>query len=528
LRPRGQHRDRFCFDEYGSYYHQYLTVSLKRIDSFDQIAAIADSDRVRRIKSASSDLDAAADAAMNDVTILHEFRHFHDAFGTLAGFSLFLDYMQIVAGFHRVCGYLANKKMRWKLPVSAWVQAPDCPNEVKEIFTAYRHGRFLRQVFLGSFELPIETGSSDEVAAKFVFTPSKVFPDLWFPAYPSNLSAVHQASGITEAKVAWRPIGFEALLEGNAQALQRTMIEQFWGRDVADRVWAKMTTHVAPDGSLQADDLGPYLTTDFFFTRFLQRGFGVETFHRDLILDITDAALMDSALLTQRVMTDRGPAFEKIFRQPGRSLVERTSRIKWTGEARPSSGAPASSSIDGVDAVKRMENLIAQIPPWDALARRARSVPPTEALLSFAAHKIVHPLLQIRREQGDGPFRTLEGYLRYFTQFPTPPLIQLRGSLHRSNEFTPDLHQKLAEFIFLEKIMHTMLGMPRDAPSVIFCPRAMGNFPASEHYEFEPIAGCQSHIEQMTCLCWMPGRLPELPDCYLPKLIQSLSIDEWA
>ncbi len=530
LQPRRYGHTHFLDDVYGAYYHEFLTVAYNQRESVDDLLRSLDHEGVQQFIKATPALDARVERALSDAVTLHEIRHFHDCFGTLAGLALFIDHMTMIDHFIDVCRVLYDKKITWQLPVVEWVDKASCPDEVKFFVRSFVYGQILRRVVLGMFGLELEQGPQTEIAAKFELPQITQLPDLHFLAYPTNLDRFELETGVSNVRTSWRPLGSEALLEGNAHALQRSVTASIWGEEVEREVWRRMTIAVVPEEEEESVDIsGPYLVTDFMLTRYLGNK-GIRTFARDLILDITDAALMESVVVRiphgpdTRIASPR-TSMTSIFRHPGRAFVDILDRVSWHTGSMPKAGAPPSTQMHTGNSLDKMRDLTAGIPAPDQLFARRTYVHGHEAVLSFAIHNIVQPILSVRNELGDSVFRTIDGYGLNASKLPVPPIMLLKSGIVKSRDVTDALLQKWGEYVMVSQMMNALMNITPGAPLGIFCPKAVEGFPGARFLDFARGQRWQVHIENKSCMRWSPGRLTELPSCLFRSLIETLGIE---
>jgi len=517
LKPAHRRPGIFRSDVFGTYHHQYLAVELPRYNNHDQfVAEMTDLEREmsRAIAEASNGEPPRAGTggsfeervvrAMTTAAYFHEMRHFHDCFGTFAGVTLFLNYLHVMELFLRACRALRRSNSYWRVPVSKWISETACPKEVGLAFREYQRARQLRLLFLGNVALPSEAGETDEIARLFVPTGGIADTnDFAFPAFPMHFE--RYVKGRPARRVGFAPLGFEALIEGNAQALQRSIIASWWGGEVAGEVMQRMRL---VELSSEHDDPEPsvYLATDFMLTRLLRQR-GIAEFQQSLILDLTDAALMNSCLFSFiEESSDADLRTKTIYVHPGRRMLRQIEQFVPSEDV--TKGTPPSAQ--GSDALWK---LVEDAPSVETLLAVSGQRPVTEVVRSLVLHKIVEPLLDIRRRSGERAFRTSDGYMEYMLEMPQAPFTVYKSGIVVADYLTAELQKTLWEYIFTERIMNALFGAEPGGAPIILCPRRFDQPPGLSLADFEPVRGCRTWIAEMACGSWQPRHPIDLPTC---------------
>ena len=233
--------------------------------------------------------------ALARYTWLHEIRHFHDYFGTLAGISLFTSHLQQVRAFARFIELRRSTGKSHSLPLDPAQFEDEASQEI--LHGLLRNWRiFLRSTarFVQAFEKTVEDGHhpDNHVIYKEVdASGAKV------PTFP--LSAGLATDGNLAEVSLFYPIGLEVLIEGNAQALQRSIMDVECPPGLADRLVPLMENHsitsadpIDPKEFLKAKAT-PYNVTDLLVSKYLRLK-GHLRFQRESIVQLTDQALSRS------------------------------------------------------------------------------------------------------------------------------------------------------------------------------------------------------------------------------------------
>lgn len=452
-------------------------------------------------------------SALRFCSFLHEARHLHDCFGTQAGISLFSLRIEKLRMFWDLAAEFAGSKTPWQLPVTDWASNSSCPGRLKQYIRKQRFLSAYEGAFLGRGVIGNTRGRSSPrpwVELRIHKLGMSV------PVCPMNLRMLglttnDEIVSVPEGGISshWFLLGFEALIEGNAQALQRTLIKGFWGDAVAKRVWAQMTTYrietrnpnVATDQV--SERLTSYNLTDLLLTRYLEQR-GIRSFPRDLVLKLADRALMDSGIWL--VSAPWAPRVEISSNHPGAAFTRQIERTEW-GEPLIDSIVEESAHLPFID------QLIAAFEqtPKIGSAEAARKLHPTQFMESFISHEIIVPLLKARRIHGDELFWNSKKYAEHAGDLPALPYVVYNKRLHSSNEVAriDELFaKKWCDYLILNAIVDQLL----DGAKVICCPRAYDMYPGINHFQLAE-DGCDHHIASFECMSWCPGEGDSLPNC---------------
>jgi hypothetical protein len=523
LTPARRRPGIFKSDVFGTYYHQYLTIEIPWCETDQDMTRLLDSLPESAKAEHWESFEKRVEHALTAAAYLHEMRHFHDCFGTVAGITLFLNDLHIIDLFLRACLTLRRTGQHWRIPVTEWVRDNRCPEEVKRALLEFQMAHKLRLLFLGNIRLPVKPGSTREIVRLFLPTGGFIRPDdLAIPAFPTNIKLSRK--GRLVPHIGFVPLGFEALIEGNAQAIQRTMIEGWWGKEVAAEVWRRMT-HI--EMASEEEDPSPnlYLATDFMVTRRLREVYSISEFSRDLILDFTDKALMESRLYsTAQSLSGEGLTTAIEYIHPGLQTLKHIKQISSAQNPIPERGAPS-----GTGPVANGEtflwDLVRQAPPVEELlALGARRPPVTAIVRSFVLNQVVKPLLEIRRRSDGRAFRTIHGYVEYHREMPQVPFIVYKSqSCIAPYVSSFAVRECLIQYIFIERIMNALFEA-RQQP-IIFCPRRFSRFPGARFMNFARSRSCQDWISEMACGSWQPGYLADLPDCNFRNTLDAFRVE---
>jgi hypothetical protein len=517
-------QSRVHLDAFGAYYPQYFAVQLNRKHTGDPV----DLSEIENFLTRTKDSSTRVRKALEIFAAVHEFRHFHDFFGTLAGITLFAHLIGMLKEFAAVVEQLRSDKLQWELPLPDWARKNACPDYVRVFVNRCHVSQTARQVFQGNPILFVENGASNEVWRDIEFRDINV-PELRFsfPAFPFAVGIRPQTQRrVTQTVSVWRPIGFETLIEGTAQALQRSYLEEYWPPSVVRHAWKEMTRAAIPviPGTESIEDLLsrsmlPYNTTDLLMSKFLRQQ-GIAHFDRDLLMQATDGSLMESFLLSKAEgipspIPDRKATLVGIeMSHPGARFVEVLTQSDWTQRDALLQLSPTSDML-----LELRRKWAAGKKPHELIgSSRFDEIGVIDA---FVRHEIIVPLLDLRIKYGNRVFTDCREYIARLQEFPPPIMVGYTDGIGTPPAVDNAILQKWCAFCFLVSVMEQLLrgGM------VVSCPRAYSLVPGFNFFEMAESGGCSNHIRDRTCLIWSRGRQKLLPNCRFKYFIRRLGLD---
>lgn len=187
---------------------------------------------IDRILADNPTRELRAKAALEWMAYIHEMRHLHDVFGTVGGMNIFFLWTSLARQFANVVDELQKTSQQWQLPLTRWLRLKNCPSIVREfVHRAEVLGDTL-YFYIGKVEprgIFEQNFRTDEIYRYFEH------PRLSFrcPYY-----AYRWRYGNND-RHSWVPIGLEALAEGSAHAIQRTILS-LWPEEVASDVHSRL------------------------------------------------------------------------------------------------------------------------------------------------------------------------------------------------------------------------------------------------------------------------------------------------
>jgi hypothetical protein len=445
---------------------------------------------------------------------IHETRHFHDFFGTLAGVSLFLAHFEMLRSFLTLFELIRRTDETWSLPFPKWADT----SKFRDI-----HNRFLRRWslyrrsaarFTGAFRA---TASPKQHTEDYIVYLETENASGKIAAFPFSLGLVEEGVNLS----VYYPISFIALLEGNAQAIQRTLAEHEFPPEIAIQFTPKKIDHRISQPIEGLDDAfevvaassQPYNVTDYLVSKYLRLTYNQPSFQRESITRLTDIALSKSAILplaedelglpTQFQVSDVGQNFIDALKQtPMETLV--TGEIEYPQVL--------------TTVYKNYLDTILNFPEPETVDYKGDLLSPLTMLESVLRHEVIAPLIQARIESKHEVFYSVNEYMKRFISLPKVPVLEYEGGL----EFAPYMSNKAkdawSKYVFLSRIVSEIAS----GSQVLTCPRAQGAVGGKGDMSFHFDGECRDEINRGACNGWYPTRPRVLPKCLFANSLKAL------
>lgn len=499
---------------YGSYSHQFLQVSINaHSDKFD------DFKKYRELASKNASNEQLAHEALTQASIIHEFKHYYDCFSTSAGGTLFKTYLIDLKEFNNISVLLKKHNLEWKLPLTDWVYDSNCPKEVKEFVSSHKARQLISFVYMGGLELPQEDGYSDEIWRE-VRTPQ--LGNFTFPVYPLKYKGFTKTKEVSTTN--WCSVGFEALIEGSAQAFQRSLIESFCSKEVAEYVQKKFTYSIKYLDKDTNDEIKAagreipyyYNLTDFLITKFLRKKHGINTFNRGIITQLSDTALMESIFPDKLNM--------KPMRHPGQAFIHALSSSDFTNKFNPKlRDCVYSNTIIQhiIDSLLRDSDTPTNIISSVSSLNISNAI---QIIESYVDHEVAIPLLKLRMQYGHSIFNDLRQFMKLQAHFPRPFATFWSNGVEFNKNLSPHIINAWMFFVILRSIYNQMMS----GATVICCPRAKNLISGIEWVDFtmpNSQGNCSQFIRKRMCGTFLQGQSTDnLPKCVFYHVIQNLNL----
>lgn len=448
----------------------------------------------------------------------HEHRHYLDTFGTLSGIGVYAARLGCIGRFTDVALQLLVDGVAWRLPLSAWAREPDCPPPVRRLLRFVRSHRIGADFFFGAYprftvaghrkeawlDLPVHHGTPAQA-------PQEQHPQdqgYHVPAFPFSMAIARQGAGgepsVRPFTVVY-PIGYEALLEGTAQAMARELVETMFPSVPYDflvehRQVGQHDENEDDEHRFQriADALPPYNVTDLLVSKYL-RGHGIDKFPRELLLKLTDAGLASGGLQLRDV--DDTTTMAHIL-CPARAFVDQLAETPAQRLGRGETDFPQACQ----DAYAGLLAAMRKGGDWQTVARPDAIYSAVRVWESFLAQNVTVPLLQKRIDTGHASFQVQDQAVQEIFDMGRPCVQVFNGKIE-FRHVPPPVQTAWARQMMLGEITQQLFN---DATTFL-CPRANRLLPGMDSVDFAH--GHCNRNERRGCGSWAPGRDAEVPDC---------------
>jgi hypothetical protein len=466
--------------------------------------------------------------ALSQTAAAHEARHLHDAFGTRAGINLFLARFSVLQDFVKVGASLTAIGRQWPLPVTR-AKNDDLPDFAWKFLKHALDVKLVCSRFEGempSVIMPVED-LPDPLPHVSRLRESRLGTVVWaFPAQAIRFLP----SGEEVPAIQHVPLAFNALLEGNAQAIQRTFIETTWGPEVAGLAFLRGgETHRAPG---EADYAPTYNVSDLMVSRFM-RNKGGGAFPRRALLALADHALTAGIQITRGPAGSRevglacaGEAFVDLLEEVGADAIQAdnvpTPHDAAYRQLRDHFAATRPFETADADIARDFERLVDQMPETRRfVASTAELAGPSadvEVLYRWVAREVITPLLDARLETSHRVFSDLLVWGEWYAKrLPPPPFRTLADGTTVSSA-PPRVREAWLRVRLIDRILAQLLN----GDPAILCPRAHGLAPGLERVNFAHGGSCDDLIAADLCGRFVPGPVVSMPTCRFTDALMQL------
>jgi hypothetical protein len=439
--------------------------------------------------------------AFEATSLFHEVRHLYDAFGTLAGISLFGAQMSLLKSFCVEMHMLRREGLSWSLPLAGWAKAPELAQARRDFVRRARAIHSGTAMFLAAFK-PVEVpGHIEELVVK-VDGPGGAID-----AFP--LRFVSYVEDRATPKTVLCPLGFETFMEGNAHAVARNLVGSYFPPEVADELL--MAVHVIDlddEDDAEAGIAGrtpPYMVVDLLISRFL-RAHGVEQFPRNIVFGLIDIVLSQSWLeiidiapgVTGAKFDNLGGVLVDVL---GQQSVEDLATGKVT--AAPEIDAGYRALLDQLE----------KGGDWDTVEDDLSPLSSMMIWESYCAQHLTVPLLRARLASDHAAFRTHEGFAELLGKFGQLPVSVVDGGL-RFN-LPERVVQAWGHVTMIASILHQLL----DGRERVDCPRRAETVPGIHACSFVAESDCANFI-RTGCGRFEAGIFAPSPPCHFEDILR--------
>lgn len=442
---------------------------------------------------------------------IHETRHFHDFFGTLAGASLFFAHFKMVRALASMMEMSCLTDERWHLPFPQWTEQSKFSDFYRRhalSWSAYRKAvikmtdafrpRAIERQFPNEYALRVATSVGGDPTPAFPF-------DVGIPEKDLRLTVVY-------------PLSLTALLEGSAQAIQRSLAEAEFPPELA----AELTPHRIGQLQLRKEEpeadfldriaasIQPYNVTDLTLSKYLRLKSGKQSFLREALMRLTDIALSSSAIR---------PAQQDDLNLPTSFDVScvGTEFVRMMEELLPEDLARSKIEYPKV-CLEAYSQLLAQLnamPSPEALAYRNDLLSPLDMLEATIGRHVMAPLIKARVESSHAVYYSVTEYMRRFPELPAVPVLEHDGGLIFASYMSDEACDAWGKYVFLSRVLAQMM----DGALILTCPRSDHTVGHIGDATFSMDGECSEHIDNGECGGWHPESWRPLPSCLFSNLL---------
>ncbi|PQV52956.1 hypothetical protein [Paraburkholderia sp. BL21I4N1] len=445
-------------------------------------------------------------------SIIHERLHFLHSFGTIAGLSLFSERMVASRRFMEAGYHLKTTGALWTLPLSKAASDPNCPDVIRKLRRYARSYRVANDMFLAPYSKIAVDGHTDLPWLDVPVETVGGHGDPKIPAFPLSID-LPQETGSSRPISVLIPLGYEALVEGIAHSMARSVTEALFPELSAELFVKYGPPRKVRVGTPESDidevasrtDI--YMATDFLISKYL-RSKGIAQFARETVVKLSDIAL-SSTFFSVEDVSDKDTMIKVQF--PGYSLVRALEQADPISLEKAEIEYP--ESIDKIYA-NILERLSAG-GDWDTVEGSNSLFMAPKIWESFCAHHITVPLLKSRIENGNKSFYDSTDLFMTAARMALPRVEVLNGGVKFIGIPEP-VKNAWGKQLFVSEIAQQVFA----DSDVIFCPRAHPTLPGMDHLDF---AGgkCKLNIKRGCGSC-IPGQNDFHPPCLFTNALKEL------
>lgn len=485
--------------EFGAFYHHLGLVQHSLTPEVAEFfkAAVADDPNW----GAGLSTEETTRIAYEATSLFHEVRHLYDAFGTLAGISLFATQMSLLKSFCVEMHALQHGKLSWSLPLAEWAKPAELPQPRRDFVRRARAIHAGTALFLAAFK-PVEVPGHIEQLVVKIDGPGGAID-----AFPLRVVSYFQNQATPKTVLC--PLGVETFMEGNAHAVARNLVGSYFPEEVAEALL--MAVHVIDRDDEQDAKAGiagrapPYMVVDLLISRFL-RAHGVEQFPRNIVFALIDVVLSQSWFEIVDIAPGvTGAKFDNL----GGVLVDVLAE-----QAIEDLAAGSVTAAPEIDAAYRA--LLGQLErggDWNTVQDDLSPMSSMMIWESYCAQHLTVPLLRARLESNHAAFRTHEGFAELLGRIGPLPVSVVDGGLQHN--MPERVMQAWGHVTMIASILHQLL----DGRERLDCPRRAETVPGIRACSFAARSNCRDFIKT-GCGRFEAGVFAPSPPCHFEDILQ--------
>ncbi|WP_175887068.1 hypothetical protein [Burkholderia contaminans] len=445
-------------------------------------------------------------------SLIHERLHFLHSFGTIAGISLFSERMEALRRFMEAGYHIKTTGALWTLPLSKAASDPNCAGVIRKLRRYARSYRYANDIFLAPFSKIAVDGHTDLPWLDVGLDNSKGHGDHKIPAFPLSLSLSRGTQASRPVSVVI-PLGYEALVEGIAHSMARSVTEALF-----PQLPAELFVQYGPprrmvvgtsESDLQevANRTEIYMATDFLISKYL-RSKGIPQFSRAVVIKLSDIAL-SSNFFSIRDVSDTDTMIK--VGSPGYSFVKALEKV-----------APTKLKDAEIEYPKAVDNFYLTMleslsagGDWDTVEGINSILTAPKIWESFCAQNIAIPLLKSRIESKNKSFFDSNDMFLMAARMDFPRVEVLNGHMEFVGIPEPVRHA-WGKQLFVSEIAQQVFADSH----ILCCPRAHPVLPGMGHLDFSN-GNCRRNIK-FGCGSFVPGQNDFHPPCLFTNTLQEL------
>ena len=329
-------------------------------------------------------------------------------------------------------------------------------------------------------------------------------------AFPLRVGVIQDGQEVL--KTVLFPIGLETVLEANAHAISRTLVEHYFPATVAQRLEHRYQTFdaVKDDNVTAAGATMPYMVVDLLISRVL-RGFGIAAFPRDLVLAVVDRVLSEASIRIIEVSPGATAAYADRF---GGMLVDVLVGAKKEDLQR--GVVSRSEAIDG--AYKALLSELESGGDWQSIADDNSPLSSVRIWETYVAKHIMVPLLRARIASQGRAFTEHTEFLFLINQIGSPPVRVANGKL------LFNLPKRVQAAWWHQLMLGAMLDDILFGEAA-FCPRAFQRIPGIGEVNLAFEDTCQDNLH-WGCGTYRPAEsVDDLPNCMFEDALKISALE---
>lgn len=401
----------------------------------------------------------------------------------------------------------------WSIPFTTWAAT----SQFADIYSRFLRSWSLQQQaairFAGLFS-PI-SGTESHPKDHVVYLGTNYSAKDRVAAFPFDFGLPDQGKRIT----VYYPVSLIALLEGNAQAIQRSLAAAELPSHLADQFTPVNIQHRILEDAGETEDIDkivaavtqPYNVTDFMLSKYLRLR-GKPTFDREALLRLTDITLSSCGIVSRQT-DDLGLPRSFEMTEVGRDFVNQMESIPL--DKIVSGDVEYPSVLRG--AYSGFLESIVDFPTPEQIEYRGDLLSPLKLLESIFRHEVIAPLLQARLDSNHEVFYSVDEYMRRLPSLPKVPVIEYPNGVQFAPYMIPIAQDAWSKYVFIRRLCSELAS----GSHILTCARATGVVGHIADSSFCMSGECRTNIEAGNCNGWYNSSPRPLPPCLFTGVLKA-------